>query len=82
MKSQGIKSLVGKKVVVYACRYIYTGVVAYADDQHVRLTDAHIVYDTGDHSPGKKSWSMVEPAWCSDWSICISAIESFGEAPF
>ena len=82
MESQGIRSLVGKKIVVYACRFIYTGVVAYADDQYVRLSDAHIVYDTGAHDKDKKSWDTVEPTWNSTWYIQLSSIESFGEAPF
>ena len=77
-----MQGFINEKVIIYACRYIYTGVVNDVDDQTVVLTDASIIYDTGAHDKDKKSWDTVEPTWSSIWYIQLSSIESFGRAPF
>lgn len=74
--------LLGKKIVVYACRFIYTGVLEACDNATLSLSDTHIVYDTGDHTKQKKAWANVEPCWSSDWNVQIASIESFGLSPF
>lgn len=75
-------SYLGKKVVIYACRFIYTGILEAYDDTSILLSDTHIIYDTGPHEGGKKAWDTVEPCWSNDWHIQIASIESFGLSPF
>lgn len=75
-------SLLGKKIVVYACRFIYTGILEAVDNNTLLLSDAHIIYDTGEHHSNKKAWATVEPCWTSHWNVQIASIESFGLSPF
>ena len=72
----------GQKVVIYACRFIYTGILEAVDNTTILLSDAHIVYDTGEHAKDKKSWGVVEKCWSNDWAVQIASIESFGLSPF
>ena len=72
----------GKKIVIYACRFIYTGILEAVDNTTILLSDAHIIYDTGEHTKDKKSWGVVEKCWTSDWAVQIASIESFGLSPF
>jgi hypothetical protein len=80
--SNAFDSLLGKKIVVYACRFIYTGILEACDNTTLLLKDAKIVYDTGEHTSPKKAWANVEPCWSSDWHVQIASIESFGLSPF
>ena len=81
-KDNAFDDLLGKKIVVYACRFIYTGILEACDNNTLSLSDAHIIYDTGEHTKDKKSWGVVEKCWSSDWSVQIASIESFGLSPF
>jgi hypothetical protein len=74
--------LLGKTIVVYACRFIYTGILSEVDDKVLVLTNAQIVYDTGEHKSPKKAWACVEPLWSDTWNIQVDSIESFGLSPF
>ena len=80
--SNAFDPLLGKKIVVYGCRFIYTGILEAVDNNTLLLSDAHIIYDTGEHSKDKKDWDTVEPCWSNDWHVQIASIESFGLSPF
>lgn len=81
-KDNAFDGLLGKKIVVYACRFIYTGILEACDNNTLSLSDTHIVYDTGEHADNKMAWANVEPCWSSDWNVQIASIESFGLSPF
>lgn len=76
------EELLGKNVVIYACRFIYTGILTGVDAQTLVLKDAQIIYDTGEHAQPKKQWTNVEPCWSNVWHVQIASIESFGLSPF
>jgi hypothetical protein len=66
----------GKKIVIYCCRYIYAGTLINIDDFSIKLTDAGIVYETGEHNA--KNWERFEPIK-KDHCVALQSIESFGE---
>lgn len=70
-----LNDLLGKRVTLYCCRYIYTGVLAAVDDKSVKLTNGGVVYDTGSYS--NKDWENYEEM-PNDWCVAIQSIESFG----
>jgi hypothetical protein len=82
VSNSGLESLLGKKVVIYACRFIYTGKLTGVNDNCIEIEGAQIVYDTGEHTNSKKSWTNVENMWNDTWYISTTSIESFGLAPF
>jgi len=82
VSGEGLDCLLGEKVVIYSCRFIYTGVLKGINTTCILLSDAKIVYDTGAHQKGKTSWETCENTWSSDWYIQLASIESFGKSPF
>lgn len=46
-KSEGLISLVGKRVTFFTMNYIYTGTLVGVNTRDVKLEDAGIVYETG-----------------------------------
>jgi len=81
VENEGFLALLGEKVIIYAYRYIYEGVLAGVNDTCIQLTGTRIVYDTGGHNSGKKDWDVVHPMWNDVWYIQTAAIESFGKSP-
>lgn len=72
----GLQSYVGKIVVLYCSRYIYTGTLVSIDKFSVALKGACIVFDTGEHTD--KAWALVEPCIDTIWNVSLASIESFG----
>ncbi|NOY72188.1 MAG: hypothetical protein GXP14_07390 [Gammaproteobacteria bacterium] len=64
-----------KRVTVFCMNYIYTGQLTGVNDSCVLLTEASIVYETGDFN--KKEWADAQKL-PQDWYIQKAAIESFG----
>jgi hypothetical protein len=79
---EGLNDLLGKKIMVYSCRFFYTGTLKSFDSNYLTLSDAKIIYDTGTHQKDKTAWESVEDLWAKDWRIRLACVESFGEAPF
>ena len=74
---EGLEAYLGKKVALFCCVYIYTGVLTGVNEASVELTDAKIVYETGELASGewKDAQSLPSPHY-----VMISAIESWGGA--
>lgn len=47
IEGEGLLALMGERVMVFACNYIYAGTLAGVNDTCILLEDAGIVYETG-----------------------------------
>lgn len=74
---EGLLALLDKKVMVYCCGFIYTGVLSGVNDVDILLTDASIVYNTGPIASQPTDASAVP----SDLYIRTAAIECYYVAP-
>jgi len=72
----GFMSLIGEKVTLFCCRYFYTGTLVGVNDTCIELSDAKIIYETGDFD--KKEWSNCQSLPNSTLFIQTGAIESYG----
>ena len=72
---EGLVKLLGERVTLFCCRYIYTGKLVGVNDTCVLLEDAGIVYETG--SLDSKDWSDKQDL-PEDWYVQMCSIESFG----
>ena len=75
VSGEGLDKLLGKRITLFCMNYIYTGKLSGVNEKCVLLTDAAIVYETGELKD--KSWKDAQPL-PNDWYVSISAIESFG----
>lgn len=75
VSGEGLEKLLGERITLFCCRYIYTGKLTGINDTSVLLTNAGIVYDTGELT--SDSWSDMQ-ALPNDWYVAIQSIESFG----
>lgn len=75
VSGEGLQKLLGERVTLFCLNYIYTGKLMGVNETCVLLTDAAIVYETGELNT--KAWkdAQVLP---HDWYVQMSAIESFG----
>ena len=73
----GLEAHLGEKVTLFGLVYIYTGTLTGVNNHEVELTDASIVYETGELDSGKWKDSQSLP---SPWNIRTGAIESWGPA--
>ena len=72
--ADGLESLLGERVMLWCANYIYSGVVEGVSATCVKLTDAHVVYETGElTSSENKNTQQVG----SDLYVQIAAVESF-----
>lgn len=72
---EGLQKLLGERITLFCLNYIYTGKLMGVNDTCVLLTDAAIVYETGELNT--KAWKDAQ-ALPHDWYVQLSAIESFG----
>lgn len=72
---EGLDKLLGERVTLFCMNYIYTGKLSGVNEKCVLLTDASIVYETGELTSA--SWKDAQKL-PNDWYVSISAIESFG----
>jgi len=75
VNGEGLDKLIGERVTLFCMNYIYTGKLTGVNETCVLLTDAAIVYETGELSSDK--WKDVQPL-PHDWYVQISSVESFG----
>ena len=76
-EGEGLVAHLGEKVTLFGLVYIYTGVLSGVNDSEVELTDAKIVYETGELTSGDWKDAQDLP---SPWSVRLAAIESWGPA--
>lgn len=74
-KQSGLEALLGERVTLFCCRFIYTGKLIGIDGTSALLTDCGIVYETGDFNV--KEWQDYQKL-PNDWYIATQSIESFG----
>ena len=75
VEGEGLESFLGQTITLFCGVYIYTGEVVGVNATCVKLTDAKIVYETGELSAG--SWKDAQ-ALPNDWYVTTQSIESFG----
>ena len=75
IEGEGLEALMGEKVTLFCCRYIYTGKLIGISATSVLLEDVGIVYETGpfDESEWKDMQKLPK-----DWYVKRSSIESYG----
>ena len=71
----GFKSLIGQRITLFCCRYIYTGNLVEVNSDSVLLDDCGIVYETG--ALDTKSWTDYQKLPHS-WYVSTQSVESFG----
>ena len=76
VEGEGLDKLLGKRVTLFCANYIYTGFLKGVNDTCVLLSNADVVYETGEFNT--KSWKDAQ-ALPHDWYVQLSFIESFGE---
>lgn len=75
VSGEGLEKLLGERVTIFCAVYIYTGKLIGVNDDCVLLTDAAIVYETGELTG--KTWQDAQEL-PHDWYVMKSMIESFG----
>ena len=75
--TSGFEAVLGEKVSIWCGVYIYTGVLAGVNEDHIELRDPKLVYDTGELSSGdwNDAQSLPDP-----WRVMRQAVESWGPA--
>lgn len=76
VEGEGLTALLGRRITLFCCNYIYTGTLAGVNSSCVLLENAAIVYETGPLLD--KAWKDAQKLPHS-WYVQVSAIESFGE---
>lgn len=75
VEGEGLVGLMGQRVTLFCSAYIYTGKLVGVTDSCVKLTDAAIVYETGELTSGPWKDAQKLP---NDWYVQLSSVESFG----
>lgn len=75
VEDEGLLSLIGQRVTLFCSAYIYTGKLVGVNDSCVKLSEAAIVYETGELTDGKWKDAQKLP---KDWYVQLTAVESFG----
>lgn len=75
VECEGLEKLIGERVTLFCARYIYTGKLIGVNDTYVMLSNAGIVYETGEFSNNK--WKDMQKL-PKDWYVMKHGVESFG----
>lgn len=71
----GMESLLGQRVTIFCCRYIYEGKLVGVNSDCVELADCGIVYETGPLDASTRTDYQKLPG---NWFVARGAIESYG----
>jgi len=74
VEGEGLIGLLGQRVLIMCTNYFYEGILAGVNDTCCMLSDAGIVYSTGDWD--KPGWGDRQ-AVLGDHYVMLQAIESF-----
>lgn len=72
---EGLEKLIGQRVTFFCINYIYTGLLTGVSENDVLLTEAGIVYETGELNT--KDWNDIQ-LLPGNWYVRTSCIESYG----
>jgi malate synthase len=72
----GLESLMGEVVTIFACRWIYTGKLIGVSEKAVKLEDPSKVFETGPFNTAE--WERAEKLPHKHFFVDRGAIESFG----
>lgn len=75
VEGEGLESFLGKPITLFCGTYIYTGIVSGVNDKCIKLSNAKIVYETGELK--SSSWKDAQDL-PNDWYVMTQSIESFG----
>jgi len=75
ISGEGLEKLLGERVTFFCANYIYTGKLIGVNDDCVLLSEAGIVYETGELTD--KNWKDMQKL-PKDWYVMKQSIESFG----
>ena len=75
VSDEGLEGFMGERVTLWCLNYIYTGKLVGVNDTCVKLSDAAVVYETGQLTDSEWRDAQKLP---NDWYVQVSAIESFG----
>lgn len=76
-KSEGLATLMGKKVILFCGNYFYAGVLTGVNKTQVKLEEPSIVYETGSFSDAK--WKDAQRLHVNALYVRIPAIEAYAE---
>ena len=76
VENEGLISLLGNEVLIMCVNYFYAGTLVGVNDTCIKLTNVHIVYETGPFT-GNKYKDAQKIA--DEHYIQIAAIESFSK---
>lgn len=73
----GFEAMLGEKVCLFCGVYVYAGKLTGVNDDHIELSGARIVYETGEltNGPWKDAQDLPSP-----WRVMLRGIESWGKA--
>ncbi len=78
VETEGLAALLGESIVVLCMNYIYAGTLEGVNKTCILLSDAKLVYSTGEWSG--TDWSDAQKLPTDEFYIQIAAIESFGKS--
>jgi len=74
VEGEGLESLMGERVTLFCCRYIYTGKLVGVNTECILLEDGGIVYETGELTT--KEWKDYQKL-PNQFYVQKNSIESF-----
>jgi len=77
VEGEGLLALLGEVVHIYCCRYIYRGRLEGVNDTCLLLSEAGIVYSTGELTGPPSDFQRFR----GDHYVQLASVESFGRAP-
>lgn len=77
LENEGYEKLLGKHVLIFCMRYIYTGKLSGVNEDKILLEDPYIVFETGAFD--KTSFVDAERLGPKELFIVINSIESIGQ---
>lgn len=77
VEGEGLESLLGENITVFCECYIYSGKLVGVNEHDILLSEAHIVYETGELN--KSEFTDAQPFKHYQY-IRIAKIESYGKS--